>query len=153
VVEPSPPLTPSEFFSALPAALRPLLPTELRAFHRTRGHGRLLKLDYGHTKTHFEAWHHVRTGRLEIGLHFEGPPPLNQSALTFFRPRMVEIRATLPRAELEPWERGWSRLYETLGAVDLGSDLVAAAAGLMARYITTLAPMLDEFWRQTHGSD
>ncbi len=55
---------------------------------------------------------------------------------------MVEVKARLPRAELEPWDRGWSRLYETLPAPKLDELVLASAVERMDAYITTLQPML-----------
>ena len=137
--------TAREFFEALPAIVAPKLPFELRAFHTAGGRGRLLKLHYGHAETHFEAWHHSAAARLEVGLHFEGPAELNARALDHFRGRMVEVKAELPRAELEPWDRGWVRLYETIPAAVLSDDLLAPAGALLATYVTTLQPLLNSF--------
>jgi hypothetical protein len=94
---------------------------------------------------HFEAWHHTGAGRLELGLHFEGTATLNQEALDFFRPRMVEIKASLPRAELEPWDRGWSRLYETLPAPQLDELVQQSAIDRFTVYIRTLQPLVTVF--------
>jgi hypothetical protein len=105
-----------------------------------------MKFDYGHPETHFEVWHHPSTAHLEVGLHFEGPALLNDDAHRFFRPRMLEVKRGLPRAELEPWDRGWARLYETCAATDLSHELLNPAAALLAAYIATLQPMLDAFW-------
>jgi hypothetical protein len=55
---------------------------------------------------------------------------------------MVEVKAQLPRAELEPWDRGWSRLYETLPAPALDERAQDAVQERMGAYITTLQPML-----------
>lgn len=118
------------------------MPQPFRAFQSARGRGRLVKVHYGHPELHYEAWHHTGAGRLEIGLHFEGPADQNRAAFDFFRPRMVEIKAQLPRAELEPWDRGWSRLYETLPAPELDDFVLAAAVERLAAYITTLQPLL-----------
>ncbi len=139
-------LSPGEFFESLPVALAPQLPALLRAFDAGRGRGRLAKFDYGRPETHFEVWHHARTGRLEIGLHFEGRRELNAGAHGFFRRRMVEVKQALPRAELEPWERGWVRLYETVPAPELTDRALAVAAERLAAYIRTLQPILEEFW-------
>jgi hypothetical protein len=92
---------------------------------------------------HYEVWHHTGAGKLEVGLHFEGPPELNQHAFDFFRSRMVEIKARLPRAELEPWDRGWSRLYETMPAPYLDELVVNGAVERLATYITTLQPLVE----------
>ena len=104
-----------------------------------------MKVYFGEPAMHYEAWHHSGAGRLEIGLHFEGPAAENQEAFDFFRARMVEVKARLPRAELEPWDRGWSRLYETLPAGRLDDGVVDLAVECMTRYIVTLQPLLDQF--------
>lgn len=135
-----------EFFEALPVLLAGRLDVELRGFDARRGQGRLLKLDYGHPETHYEAWHHRPIARFEVGLHFEGAAPLNAEAQGFFRRRLLEVKSDLPSAELEPWDRGWVRLYETVPAADLTDQLLPIAAGRLAAYIKTLQPMLDEFW-------
>jgi hypothetical protein len=59
---------------------------------------------------------------------------------------MVEIKASLPRAELEPWDRGWSRLYETLPALQLDELVLQNAIERLAAYITTLQPLVTVFW-------
>jgi hypothetical protein len=139
-------LSASDFFEGLAATLVRRLPPALRDFEAVRGRGRLLKLDYGHPETHFEAWHHRAVGRLEMGLHFEGERELNAAAHGFFRGRIVEIKRALPRAELEPWDRGWARLYETLAAPELSDRSVVVAGERLTAYITVLQPMLTEFW-------
>jgi hypothetical protein len=139
-------LSASDFFEVLPSALAGHLPVELRGFDAVRGRGRLLKIDYGHPETHFEAWHHPSAGRLEVGLHFEGPAKLNAEAQVYFRHRIVEIKRALPRAELEPWDHGWARLYETAAAPELSDRTLNLAAQRLAAFIVVLQPMLTEFW-------
>jgi hypothetical protein len=63
---------------------------------------------------------------------------------------MVEVKASLPRAELEPWDRGWSRLYETIPAARLDEDVVSRAVTCMSAYIVTLQPLLEQFLRSRH---
>lgn len=101
-----------------------------------------MKLHYDRPEFHYEAWHHTGAGRLEIGLHFEGSAQQNQEAFDFFRVRMVEVKAQLPRAELEPWDRGWSRLYETLPAPQLDERVLGSAVDRMSDYIVSLQPLL-----------
>src|ERR1700680_1012963 len=120
-------LSPSDFFGGLRRGLKSRLPQTYRSFEGARGHGRLLKLHFGHSEFHFEAWHHTGAGKLEVGLHFEGAPELNRQAFDFFRSGMVEIKSRIPRAELEPWDRGWSRLYATLAAPPLGEAALGDA--------------------------
>ncbi len=103
-----------------------------------------MKVHFGEPAFHYEAWHHTGAGRLEVGLHFEASAAENQAAFDFFRGRMVEVKAALPRAELEPWDRGWTRLYETIPATRLDRDVVVLAAQLMSTYIVTLQPLLKQ---------
>ena len=137
-------LSPSEFFGAVPIALAPRLPVELRAFDTRRGPGRLLKLDYGRPEFHFEAWHHTATVRFEVGLHLEGDAEANSRAAVALRSRLIEIKGRLPNAELEPWDRGWHRIYETFAAPALSTLTLERAAERLAGYITTLQPILEE---------
>lgn len=137
-------LSPKEFFEALPVSLAPRLPAELRGFDLRRGPGRLVKIDYGARDVHFEAWHHAQAGRFEVGLHLESDPATNRRLFEGLRARLVEIKGRLPSAELEPWDRGWCRLYETFPAGALTSTVLSAAAERLAALITTLQPMLEE---------
>jgi len=137
-------LAPGDFFAGFRTRLKASLPADLRKFNSARGRGRLLKIHYGNPDFHFEVWHHTGAGRLEIGLHFEGETEHNLQAFDFFRARMVEVKASLPRAELEPWDRGWSRLYETVPAAQLDKSALESA-DVMSAYITTLEPMLQAF--------
>ncbi len=140
--------SPSDFFTALRKALKSKLPAELRSFQTTRGRGRLMKLYFAEPAFHYEAWHHSGAGRLEVGLHFESSAAENEAAFEFFRSRIVEVKAGLPRAELEPWDRGWSRLYETLPAARLDDQVLEAAVRCITGYVVTLQPLLDEFRRR-----
>ena len=74
-------------------------------------------------------------------------------AFDFFRPRMVEIKARLPRAELEPWDRGWSRLYETMPASQLDESVMDRAIECLVAYITTLQPLVELFWAGTRKEE
>ena len=143
-------LAAAQFFQALPASLREALPARLGRFDARRTQG-VIKFHYGHSETHYEAWHHSGIGRIEVGLHFEGDRGLNAAALEFFRARMVEVKGGLPLAELEPWDRGWARLYETFPTPDLDTDAVAESTHRLAAYIVTLQPLLDHFWSEFDG--
>lgn len=102
-----------------------------------------MKVHYGDIAFHYEAWHHTGAGRLEVGLHLEGAADQNEQLFDFFRTRMVEVKAHLPHAELEPWDRGWVRLYETIPAAQLDEGVLDRAAALMAEYIEALQPLLE----------
>ena len=136
------------FFQALPSQVAGALPIELRGFEHRRVHG-VMKFHYGRPETHYEAWYHSGQGRVEVGLHFEGSRLLNEAGLEFFRARMVEVKGGLPLAELEPWDRGWTRLYETFPAASLDHEALAATARRVADYMITLQPLLDQFWSES----
>jgi hypothetical protein len=140
-------LAPADFFAGLRKGVKPRLPAGMRGFRTSRGRGRLMKLHFGEPAYHFEAWHHTRAGRLEVGLHFESSAADNRAAFEFFRSRMVEVKASLPLAELEPWDRGWSRLYETLPAPRLDDEVLRRTVECMTGYVVTLEPLLEEFLR------
>ena len=125
-------------------ALASRLPVELRAFHAGRRGSRLLKVHYGDPDVHFEAWHHTGAGRFEVGLHLEADRESNQRRFEALRERMVEVKGSLPHAELEPWDRGWSRLYETFPAAVLEGSVLTGAAERLAGYIRTLQPIVEE---------
>ena len=110
--------------------------------HHRRGFGRLMKFDYGDIGLHYEAWHHTATGRMEVGLHLEGAAAANEERFRLLRGRLVEIKQSLPRAELEPWDKGWYRLYETFRAPVLSPEVLDETAGRLAAYITALDPIL-----------
>src|SRR5947199_621473 len=139
---------PADFFTELRKRLKQRLPSELRGFRTTRGRGRLMKVYFGEPAFHYEAWHHTGAGRLEVGLHFEASATENDQAFDFFRSRMVEVKAGLPRAELEPWDRGWSRLYETVPAARLDDEGLQPAVDCLTAYVVALQPLLDEFMRR-----
>ena len=138
------------YFQALPSQVAGALPIELRGFEHRRVSG-VMKFHYGRPETHYEAWYHRSQGRIEVGLHFEGSRKLNEACLEFFRAHMVEIKGGLPNAELEPWDRGWARLYETFPANSLDTEALAATAGRVAAYVITLQPLLDQFWSELDG--
>ena len=137
-----------EFFGELRKGVKAKVPVALRKFNSARGRGRLVKLHFGRPEFHYEAWHHTGGGRLEIGLHFEGSREENQDAFEFFRAHVIEIKAQLPRAELEPWDRGWCRLYETLRAPQLDEDVLDSAIGCLSDYIVALQPLVDSWLKE-----
>ena len=145
-------LAPVDFFGGLRKGVKARLPGSLRTFSSARGRGRLMKVHFGHPEFHYEAWHHTGDGRLEIGLHFEGSREENQDAFDFFRAHVLEVKAQLPRAELEPWDRGWSRLYETLRAPQLDEGVLDSAVDCMTAYIVTLQPLLSSWLKEPDGS-
>ena len=139
-------LTSSQFMRLLPGATRPHLPAEWRKF-RTSTRGWLCQLYYRDPRLHYEVWNMgERRGILELGLHFESRDrELNARLLQGFSRCMVEVKATLgPQWEAEPWDKGWTKVYETLPYEPFSEEMLERVARRLARAIAVLTPILDE---------
>jgi hypothetical protein len=128
-------------YDALPAQL----PDELRE-HHWRVRWSLLQIYFDSPAVHYEVWVQRKTGRIEIGLHFEGDPDANQRWAQALAPRALEIQSRLgPGVELEEWTRSWTRLHETRAIEgDLTPALAEQVAGRLAEFIEALEPLLAE---------
>jgi hypothetical protein len=86
-----------------------------------------------------------RRGVLELGLHFESRDrDTNARLLEGFSRRMVEVKATLgSQWEAEPWDKGWTKVYETLPYEPFSDELLAAVAKRLARAISVLQPIFE----------
>jgi hypothetical protein len=104
----------------------------------------LVKLFYGHPQLHYEANHQPKVQTVEIGLHFEADDLTNARLLGAFRRHEGRIHRELPGARLEEWDKGWARIWEPVAYEDLDATLLRDIAALLARYITTLEPILRE---------
>ena len=140
-----PALSTTEFMNRLPEVVRPLLPAPLRAF-QLRKRGWLVQFWYGpDPRIHYEVWVHGGRELLEIGLHCEADATHNEFLRRQLLRRLIELKATLGNAvEVEEWDKGWSRLYETHPLNPLDNARMEAFAGRVAEFITTVQPMLDE---------
>ncbi len=131
---------------ALPTAVREHLPPEFRKF-RSATRGWLCQLYYRDVHLHYEVWNlGERRGLLEIGLHFESRDHArNLALLANFSRHMIEVKAKLgPQWEAEPWDRGWTKVYETLPYTPFSAELVTAVAHRLARAMTVLQPIWDD---------
>jgi hypothetical protein len=138
-------MLPNEFLRRLPVALRPLLPESLRPFHaQPRGH--LLKIWYGtDAQVHFEIWVHDRSQQIELGLHFESKPEHNEWLRQQFCARLIELKYALGNGvEVEEWDRGWARLYETHALSPLNEDRLAKFSARVAEFVAVVQPMYEE---------
>jgi len=124
--------------------VRALLPEERRNF-QTHFRWSLVKLYYGSLAVHYEAWVQRKTGRLELGLHFEVAAQQNQALLSALALRAPEIVAQLgPQVEMEQWTKSWTRIHQGLPLGPLNEELVHTAAQRLAQIIMVLQPMLEE---------
>jgi len=129
---------------ALPAATRACLPQNLRGF-KSASRSWLCQLYYRDPRLHYEVWNlGERRGLIEIGLHFESQDRArNLALLAGFSRRMVEVKASLgPQWEAEPWDRGWTKVYETVPYQPFGDDVLESIAARLARAMAVLQPMM-----------
>ena len=81
----------------------------------------------GDPGVHYEVWAQRKTGRVEVGLHFETTDrDANYAALARLADRIDDVFAAIgPEWELEEWTPQWTRVHRTLA----GASLTPAVAG------------------------
>src|SRR5947208_15800616 len=88
---------------------------------------------FGDPRLHFEAWWHANSGRLELGLHLEAEPATNDRIAAGLARQLLMIKARLGKQlDLEPWVRGWVRLYETTAVVVFAASQIKCTADRIA---------------------
>jgi len=130
---------------ALPAATQARLPAGLRRF-KTAHRSWLCQFYYRDPNLHYEVWNLGQMrGKLELGLHFESRNhDVNTALLQGFSRRMIEVKATLgPQWEAEQWDRGWTKVYETVPYEPFSDETLAAIAERLARAMGVLQPIWD----------
>jgi len=121
-----------------------LLPDGLRDGATSRVSSAWLWVHYHNPKVHHEVWLTRKTGRIEIGLHFEGPRDFSYRWAEVIAPYMPEIQARLgPQMELEEWTASWARVHQTLPYDPLSEPLADEVAGRFAEMITVLQPIVE----------
>ncbi len=133
----------SEFMQALPEAVKRKLPRALKRFE-TSGRSWLTQFYYDDPRLHYEVWNlGPRRGRLEIGLHFESRDrELNAFLLSGMLAHLFEIKAELgPSFEAEPWDKGWSKVYETIPLAPFTPEYLEQVAARTAQIISVLEPI------------
>ncbi len=136
-------MKPREFLELLPDLVRQQLPPEMADFEVMGPTGSLVKLHYQRPTVHYEVWLRRRQKQVELGLHFEGDRESNHRSLELLSQRSQDIRASLgPGVEVEPWDRGWTRVHETLPWEPLGDDFLVEVSLKISGMIRTLEPLL-----------
>lgn len=134
-----------EFHIALVNQTRAQLPRRLKNFD-PRSFFTLVKLSYTNPKIHYEVWVRGQERLIEIGLHFEADKATNDAIRKYFEARAFELHAKLgPRVEVEQWTNSWSRVHEVVPYTKLNAELVEIVAKKLAKMITVLQPLLEEF--------
>jgi hypothetical protein len=133
---------PQEFLTAVRDRAAERLPAELRGW-RSRIVYATLQTHYGNPHVHYEVWLVRKTGRIEIGLHFEADRDTNYAWATLLAAHADELRAAIgPDVELEEWTPSWTRLHETLPLGPLSDALCDAVAERLAAIVAATQPYL-----------
>ena len=139
----------AEFMRALPNAVRAKLPKPLQAF-KTNLRSWLVQFYYANALSHYEVvTYGERRGILEIGLHFESrQPDENARLLNGFLQHLFEIKAELgDQVEAEMWDKGWTKVYETIPLETMNEAYLDRVAEGLARMIGVLQPILEKVAR------
>jgi hypothetical protein len=103
-----------------------------------------LQLHYHTPRVHYEVWLARKAGRIEIGLHFEGPREFSYLWAERLAPYMPEVSARLgPQVELEEWTASWTRLHQTIPYDPLSEALAEEVAIRLSETIITLQPIVE----------
>jgi hypothetical protein len=116
------------------------------AHHQWRIRFSYLQLYFDDPNVHYEVWVQRRAGRIELGLHFEGPREQNQRWAAIMGEHALEVQARLgPALELEDWTETWTRLHETR-PIDgkLTVEQAERAGERLAQLIDTLQPIVED---------
>lgn len=138
-------MLPGQFLRKLPEAIRPHVPKTASVLHM-QPRGRLLKIWYGADgSVHYEIWIHERTQQMELGLHCESTPERNARLYRGLGFYLFDIKAALGNGvELEEWDRGWARLYETHPLYPLDEPRLTEFAERVGLFIQTVQPIYAE---------
>lgn len=139
------PLRVRDFMSIVHERTIQRLPPQLRNGITARVRFVWLQAHYHSPKVHYEVWLTRKTGRIEIGLHFEGPRRFSYRWAELMAPYMPEIQARLgPQVDLEEWTASWTRLHQTLPYDPLSETLAEEVARRLAKMITVLQPIVEK---------
>ncbi|MGI8586742.1 MAG: hypothetical protein ACR2M0_03525 [Chloroflexia bacterium] len=141
-------MLPTPFLRRLSDTVRPLLAADPQPLH-IQARGRLLKLWFGPDESiHYEVWIHDNLQLIELGLHCEADPLRNARIRRQLGFHMFDIKAALGNSvELEEWDRGWVRLYETHPLSPLDEPRLDELARRLATFVTIVQPIYAQLCR------
>ena len=104
-----------------------------------------LQLHFGEPRLHYEVWPVRKTGRVEIGLHIEGPEEWSRTVAAALGARADELRAALDDGyELEDWTASWCRLHRTLPLTRLDEAMVGAVSAALVELVQATRPIITQ---------
>ncbi|HLZ47158.1 MAG TPA: hypothetical protein VKR80_00735 [Candidatus Limnocylindria bacterium] len=106
--------------------------------------GWMVKLWFGNKDLHYECGVYHRRQVVELGLHFESDAFTNQLLLGALRLHAKAIAKRLPAARIEPWDKGWARVWEAIPLAPFDEPYSALVTGTLARYVRVLEPILED---------
>ena len=140
-----------ELMRDIPLAARTKLPAKLQDFKVAR-RSWLVQLYYADPHVHYEVVTlGIKRRQLEIGLHFESrDATANERLLDGFMRHLFEIKAELGEGiEAEMWDRGWTKVYETIPLETFDAAYVDRVAARLAQVMIVMQPILEEVLRNT----
>ena len=100
-----------------------------------------LQVHFGDPRLHYEVWPVRKTGRVELGLHLEGPQEWSRAVALSLAAEADELRAELgPGYELEDWTASWCRLHRTMPLQRLDAMLATEVAAALKTLICAAEP-------------
>jgi hypothetical protein len=134
----------AEFLPLVEQRVMEQLPKELRQGLTSRVHSVWLQMHYHTPKVHYEVWLTRKTGRIEIGLHFEGTREFSYRWAELMSVHAPEVYGSLgPEVEIEEWTASWTRVHQSLPYDPLGEGLAEEVASRLARMIAVLQPIVE----------
>ncbi len=135
------------FLKGLPTSIRAHLPKTL-PLHFHQPYRWLLQVYDQDKRVHYEVQRLTSRGVFEIGLHFESrSKQLNQHLLRGFSRYLFEIHARLgDSVVVEPWDKGWAKLYEVVPAEALTEAFQQRLGKRVADFICCVHPILQEIY-------
>ena len=103
-----------------------------------------VKLWFGNKDLHYECGVYLHRKVIELGLHFESDAMTNLQLLGAFRARSKAIARRLPTARIEPWDKGWTRVWESILLAPFEPEFSEHVTKRFARYVRVLQPILEE---------
>lgn len=134
--------TSQSFCKGLPRAIAAELGAAAPPHHLATGYQ--VKLWYGNKDLHYECGVFPRRKVIELGLHFESDTMTNLQLLGAFKARARAIARTLPGARIEAWDRGWTRVWESVPLERFDDAYCVLVTKRFARYVEVLEPMLED---------